>query len=169
MTICFELIVDTTLIAQTEKNVLGYQPESSMDLFSLFNNKAYFIELRVNDVSIKAMRDFVKSFKDVQNEKWYKISDGFISSFIKDGVQTKVVYDLKGTRHCVLSAFNENQMPADTRSEVKSAYPDYNIIVAYEIKFEMDSTYIVKIETPVSLKILQLYNGQIEVKGNYTK
>jgi hypothetical protein len=69
----------------------------------------------------------------------------------------------------MLSAFNESQMPEEIRSEVKSVYPNYNIIVAYEIKFEMDSIYVMKIETASSLKILQLYNGQMEATENYTK
>jgi len=75
-------------VAQLDKNMFAYQ-SSSTDLFSLFSNKKYFLEMRINDVSIKAMRDFVKSFKDVQEEKWYKVSGGFVSSFMQKGVQTK--------------------------------------------------------------------------------
>ena len=155
-------------VAQLDKNMFAYQ-SSSTDLFSLFSNKKYFLEMRINDVSIKAMRDFVKSFKDVQEEKWYKVSGGFVSSFMQKGVQTKVVYDLKGRRHCILRAFNEDQMPEEIKGEVKERFYDYHIIVAHEIRFDRDSCYIIKIETATSLKILQLINDEIEVKGDYTK
>jgi hypothetical protein len=155
--------------AQTDKDMLPGQHASALDVFSLFSNKKYFLEMRINDVNIKAMRDFVKSFNDVQEEKWYKISDGFVSNFIEDGVQTKVVYDLKGRRHCILRAFNEEQMPPEIKGEVKERFYDYNIIVAYEINDERNSYYIIKIETATSLKILQLIDNEIEVKGDYTK
>jgi hypothetical protein len=161
--------INSRTLAQTDKNLPSSRPSSALDVFSLFSNKKYFLEMRINDVNIKAMRDFVKSFKDVQEEKWYKISDGFVSSFIQNGVRTKVVYDLKGRRHCILRAFNEEQMPPKIKSEVKETFYDYDIIVAYEIKDERNSYYIIKIETATSLKILQLIGNDIEVKGDYTK
>jgi len=68
-----------------------------------------------------------------------------------------------------LRAFNEDQMPEEIKGEVKERFYDYHIIVAYEIRFDRDSCYIIKIETATSLKILQLINDEIEVKGDYTK
>ena len=159
----------TKSIGQIGKNTLPYQSTSSLDLFSLFSNKKYFIEMRLNDVNIKAVRDFVKNFKHVEHEKWYRISDGFVASFTQDSIQMKVFYGKKGRRHCVLSAFRENQVPNEIRSAIKSKYYDYDIIVAYEIKFGNDSSYIAKIETATSLKIIQLLNGEIQLKANYIK
>ena len=159
----------TKSIGQMGKNTVPYQSASSFDLFSLFTDKKYFIEMRLNDVSIKAMRDFVKNFKHVENEKWYKISDGFVASFTQDGVQTKVFYDKKGGRHCMLSAFSESQVPNEIKNLIKSKYRDYNIIVAYEIKLGDDRSYIAKIETAIALKIIQLSNGEIQLKGDYIK
>ena len=63
ITIFFVMVSDATSIAQAEKNMFDYHPESSFDLFSLFNDKRYFVELRVNDVSIRAMRDFMKQMR----------------------------------------------------------------------------------------------------------
>lgn len=164
----FAITITAKSIAQS-KDMLANQSASSLDLFSLFNNKKYFVEIDVDDVNVKAVRDFIKSFKNVQDKKWYKISDGFVSSFTKDGVQTKAFYDLKGNRHCILSAFNGSQIPPEIRNDVKRRFYNYNIIVAYEIKFEDDCFYIIKIETASSIKILQLLNGEIEVKGDYKK
>jgi hypothetical protein len=134
LTLFVATITNTKSIAQIDKDMFTYQPGSSSDLFSLFSDKRFFVEMRVNDVNIKAVRDFVKSFENVQDEKWYKSSDSFVLSFTKNSVQTKVVYDLKGRRHCVLSAFSENQMPLEIRNDIKNRYNNYNIIVAYEIK-----------------------------------
>lgn len=59
-------------------------------MFPLFTNEKYFSEVRLNDIAIKAVRHFVKNYKEVKGENWYKISDGFIASFTKDSIQTKV-------------------------------------------------------------------------------
>jgi hypothetical protein len=63
-------------------------------------------------VSMRVLRDFAKSFKNVTNEKWYKVSDGFMASFNDNGIETKVA-------HCVLRMLNESQLPTDIRSIVK--------------------------------------------------
>jgi hypothetical protein len=159
----------TQAAKDTGKDVFAYNSVSPEDPFSLFNDKKYFPESRLNDINIKAVRDFINSFKDVTNEKWYSISDGFIASFTKAGIQTKVVYDLQGVRHCTLRAFNEKQMPEEIRNMVKSKYYDFNILVGYEVKYDSGSIYIIKIDNTTKLKILKITNEEIEVIGDYTK
>jgi hypothetical protein len=60
-------------------------------------------------------------------------------------------------------------VPNEIRNLIKSKYYDYNIIVAYEIKLGDDRCYIAKIETSTALKIIQLSNGEIQLKGDYIK
>ena len=69
----------------------------------------------------------------------------------------------------MLSAFPEGQVPNAIKNLIKSKYYDYNIIVAYEITLGDDTSYIAKIETATSLKIIQLSNGEIQLKGDYIK
>ncbi|HEY6979051.1 MAG TPA: hypothetical protein VH396_22300 [Chitinophagaceae bacterium] len=114
-------------------------------------------------ISMKVLRDFAKSFKNVTNEKWYKVSDGYMASFSDNGIETKVAYDRKGVFHCTLRTLNESQLPADVRAIVKSKYYDFKILVAYEIIHDSDPVYIFKIEDNKTLKMLRVADGELEV------
>jgi len=163
------VLIRDTSYTQTGEAALTFKSLSSADLFPFFNDKKYFIDVRVNDINIKAIRHFIMTYTNAEDEKWYKMSDGFIASFTKDSVQKKAIYDLKGGWRCTLSALNEAQMPADIKDEVKSAYPGFDILIAYEINTEPASAYIIKIESNTKIKILQIVNGEIEETGDYIK
>jgi hypothetical protein len=120
-------------------------------------------------VSMRVLRDFARSFKNVTNEKWYKVSDGYMASFSDNGIETKVAYDRKGVFHCILRTLNESQLPADIRAIVKSKYYDFKILVAYEITHDSDPVYIFKIEDSTTLKMLRVADGEIEVITDNTK
>jgi len=163
------LLTTDNVRAQNKEDGVTYNSHSTLNPFSLFTEKSYFSETSINDININAVSDFTRSFSNIRDQKWYTISDGFIASFTQKGVQTKVVYDLRGQRHCVLSAFNEIQMPVKVKEIVKSRYRDFNILVAYEIKYDSSTVYIMEIETKTQIKILKMTNGEIEVTAHYTK
>lgn len=167
--IIIPIIISQTTFAQEDKNLLAYNSSKTPDMFPLFTDKKYFSEVRLNDISIKAVRHFIKNYKKINTENWYKISDGFIASFTKDSIQTKVFYDLKGRWHCTLNAFGESKLPADIRDKVKSKYYDFNILVAYQIMHENGVVYIIKIDNAKKLKILKITDGEIEIEGDYVK
>src|SRR6476646_4318237 len=120
-------------------------------------------------ISMKVLRDFAKSFKNVANEKWYKVSDGYMASFSDNGIETKVAYDRKGVFHCTIRTLNESQLPADVRAVVKSKFYDFKILVAYEITHDSNPVYIFKIEDDRTLKMLRVADGEIEVVTDNTK
>jgi len=155
--------------AQTGKSTLSFNPASPANVVSFFNDKKYFAGIRLNDISIKAMRHFVKTYVNAEDEKWYRLPDGFIASFTEDSVQKEAVYDRKGGWRSTLSSLNETQMPADIKDQVKSAYPDFDILVAYEIKTGPNLGYVVKIESKTKIKILQVIDGAMAETADYIK
>lgn len=163
------IVFPSDTLSQADTNGIAYQSAPSVDPFSMFRDKNYFVETHINNISIKAVRHFITSFKDVANLKWYTISDGFIASFTKDSIETKVVYDKEGAWHCTLNAFSENRMPSDIRDMVKRKYYDFNILIVYEIEYPNGKTYIIKIGDKSKIKILKILNGEIEVVGDYRK
>jgi hypothetical protein len=169
ITIVTIIISAPKILAQEGKKILAYNSVKSSGIFSLFSEKKYFVETRLNDINIKAVRHFLKNYKDVNGEKWYKISDGFIADFTKDSIQTKVVYDLNGVWHCTLNAFDEKKMPSEVRDMVKTKYCDFNILIAYQIIYDEGVIFIIKIDSATKLKILNIVNGEMEVTGDYVK
>ena len=148
-------------------NSAGFNAPGSENIYVRDNEAS--TERDANLVSMRVLRDFAKSFKNVTNEKWYKVSDGFMASFDDNGIETKVAYDRKGVFHCVLRTLNESQLPTDIRAIVKSKYYDFKILVAYEITHDSDPVYIFKIEDSKTLKMLRVADGEIEVVTDNTK
>ena len=149
-------------------NELAYQP------ISLGNDITYYSvtiseRLPSNDANMKAVRDFAKQFKGVNNAEWYQVEDGFMATFTENEIVTKVAYDPKGNWHSTLRTYSESKLPFDIRGLVKSKYYDYSILVVYEITHPGNLTYIMKIEDSKNIKTLRVSNGEIEVIGDYTR
>ena len=143
-----------------QDNSLAYNSPDLKNTYLYDNTNSTAADARV--ISMKALRSFAKSFKNISGEKWYKVSDGFMASFSDNGIETKVAYDSKGIFHCTLRTLNETQLPFDVRDVVKSKYYDFKILVAYEIKHD-NTVYILKIEDSKTLKTLRVADGEMEI------
>lgn len=150
-------------------NTLVYQSQQGSDELPGYLTVSPSAKMPRNDVNIKAVRDFMKQYKNVSGEEWYKVSDGLIAKFIESGIETKVGYDFNGNWHCTLRTYSEDKLPFDIRDIVKSKYYDFNILVAYEITHFDNVTYIMKIEDTKRLKTLRISDGNMEVIGDYVK
>lgn len=124
-------------------------------------------ETRKNDVNIKAVRDFIKSYEDIDNVKWYTVQDGFIAKFQKDGVETKVEYDVAGRRRNVLKTYDESHMSFELRDIVKKQYYDFDILVVYEIEHINGKIFIIKIMNKTNLMVLQVSENEMKVLEEY--
>jgi len=124
-------------------------------------------ESRTNNINIKAVRDFIKSFKNIDSVKWYAIPDGSFAKFLKDGIEIQVYYDVSGKRRCILRSYDESHMMFEIRDIIKRQYYDYNILVVYEIENYDAVTYIVKIKYRNNLKVLQITDNDMVVSGDY--
>ncbi len=118
---------------------------------------------------MKAIKDFIKKFDKVNDEKWYEVSDGFFASFKDDGIETKVAYHKNGIWDCTVRTLNESQMPFAVRDAVKKIYYDSRIIVVYEIKHSDNTAYIIKTEDDKTIKTLRVVDGDVEVISDYTR
>ena len=67
-------------------------------------------EIAVSNVSIKAVRDFMRLYRNVQYVKWYKTSAGYTASFDEERKNIKVVYDLNGTRLYTIISYTEKML-----------------------------------------------------------
>jgi hypothetical protein len=131
-----------------------------------------------SDVRSKAVREFVRSYKNVSNEKWYNVQDGFIAMFILDDINYRVDYDKKGNWLHTIRTYNENKLPSDVRHLVKSSYYDYNIIVVQEIEIPWEPfmdfatepfIYIVHLEGKTKLINLRVSNGEMDEWQKFDK
>ena len=126
----------------------------------------------INAINIKAVRSFDRAFKDAENVSWRTTDDGeFVAQFESDSIQTFVSYAINGSWEFTLREYSEKYMSHDLRTLIKSTYYDYSIkkITEMEQPNENNIIYTVIIKSGDNIKILRIYDWEMEVIGDYTK
>src|SRR5687768_1010709 len=88
----------------------------------------------INNISSRDIRDFVRRYDNTTDEKWYKLTNGYIALFEKDNIKFKVSYDTKGYWISTMRTYTEKYLPSAVRHPVKSAHYDFNIYLVREIE-----------------------------------
>jgi hypothetical protein len=116
--------------------------------------------LYYNNISTRAIRDFVMNFPEVPNENWFCTPDLFVAMFTLNDISYRIDYDRKGNWIETFRTYNETNMPSDLRQNVKGSYYDYNIYLVQEIIQPFHPTiYIVHLDGKKKLINLQVCNG----------
>jgi hypothetical protein len=117
----------------------------SLDLKSLISaNLEKAIETNVTEVNIRAMRDFSRTFKNAPETKWFKSDKGYFASFSENGVNTKIVYDIKGHRTYSIISYPESRLNRQVRTRVKSVYFEATIIGVHQFEFDNKTVHVIK-------------------------
>jgi hypothetical protein len=126
--------------------------------------------LHRSDVNSKAVRNFVRSYKNVSKERWYSVQDGFIAMFILHDIHYRVDFDKKGNWLHTMRTYDENKLPPDIRHLVKSSYYDYNITFVQEIERPREPfTYVVHLEGKTKLINLRVSDGEMDQWQKFDK
>ena len=132
--------------------------------------KIGFGETKANNVNIKAVRDFLKFFKTVTNNKWFLAEDGSSSStFNRDGVKTIVQYDSRGCRRYIMRVYEENKLPFNIRDMVKREYYDASITLVTEVETYKETVTYVHLQDKETWKKVRVANGEMKLVENFKK
>ena len=132
--------------------------------------KMGFGETRANDVNIKAVRDFVKNFKNVESNKWSLTEDGSsTSTFNSNGINTTAVYNRKGYRIYILRVYEEDKMSFDIRHMVRRQYYDATITLVKEFETAKGLTIYVHMKDKETWKVVRVANGVMQLIENFNK
>jgi hypothetical protein len=82
----------------------------------------------------KAVRNFEKTFKNVTDEKWYEMPDGYRTNFTAKDVHCRLDYDKNGNWMHTIKYYDEKKLPLEVRRLVASSYLDYSIRSVEEIQ-----------------------------------
>ncbi len=115
-----------------------------------------------NDINIKAVRNFIREYKNVAGAEWQKSGNGFVVDFIMNGINTKVFYDKKGNYEWLARMYAEAQLPRDVRHLVKRTFYDFSIYQVLEITRNDNTVYIITMEDKTCWKKIKVENGEIE-------
>lgn len=119
----------------------------SENSFALNKTVQHTSDIYSNSISIKAIRNFKKRYKNIDDEKWHEMPDGWRATFILEDVRYRLDYDIKGNWLHTIKYYTEKKLPLEVRRLVASSYLDYNIRTVEEIEIPKGSVfYIVHLE-----------------------
>jgi hypothetical protein len=127
--------------------------------------------LNRNEINIWAVRDFLDRFDKVDNALWFSTpKGGFEAYFVQDGYGDRVIYDKKGGWQLSLINYDEGNLPRDIRTEVKSIYFDFDIILVEEVHTIEGVKYIVYLEDKSSIRVVKVNKeGEMDVLQDLNK
>ncbi len=162
-TMAFMLCLSNIAGAQKFDVALNYPFFSPFEKMGFKGNNA-------NDFNIKAVRDFVKTFKTVDNNRWSLAEDGSAAStFTSDGIKTRVAYDRKGYRRYILKVYKENKLSDDIRHMVKREYYDATITLIKELETNDGLVIYVHMQDKGTWKIVSIADGEMKLVENFNK
>ena len=168
---CFAAMLNSADAQALAKNTVVVKSQSLSAAMTLAENSNNEIAetAYANEVNQKAMRDFKRTFKEVINEKWYSVKNGFLAEFSVNTTKNRVVYDKKGNWKFTVSYYDEKGLPPEIRAIVKPVYYDYAISRVEEIHANDQIIYIVHIQNNSSLKTLRISEGEMDLIEDFPK
>jgi len=114
------------------------------------------------NINIRAVRSFKNMFRNIDNEAWYIMPEGYSASFKNNGSFYSVTYNQKGDWLRTTQQYCETKMDHDIRALVKTVYYDYNITLVEEIEQPAQPVvYLVHMEDKLSLKNIRICEGEM--------
>jgi hypothetical protein len=124
----------------------------------------------VNNISIKAARDFAERYPEVVEPRWYIAKNGFIVRFELDSIDSRSAYNLRGAWVYTIKVYPEKKMARSVRHLVKSTYYDYTITQIEEIdRPNEQKVYIVHMYDSTTWKNVQVRDGELKVMEEFKK
>ena len=116
------------------------------------------------------VRNFLRTYKDVSDEKWIEVKEGFVAMFNYNDIDYQVAYTKKGNLVRTIRSYNEDKMSTELRHIVKSTWYDYEISRVHEVELPLTPiTYIVQLVGKKELINLGVYDGETEVLQRFNK
>lgn len=121
-------------------------------------------------VSPTVVRSFLKTYKDVSDEQWIEVKEGFVALFNFNGMDYQVAYGKKGALLRTIRSYDEEKMPGDIRHIVKSTYYDYQINRVHEIETPFNPvTYVIQLIGKKEVINLGVQDGEMEELEKFKK
>jgi hypothetical protein len=122
---------------------------------------------RVNPVVV---RNFMRAYRGVSNEKWLEIPNGFVAMFRQEDVDYQVSYDKKGNVFNTIRSYTEAKLSPNLRHLVKSNYYDYEINLIQEIETPVDPImYVIHLVGKTELIDLGYTDGELQVLQKFKR
>lgn len=114
-----------------------------------------------NDIHIRAVRHFKKTYPGVEDERWYVIRNGFMAKYKAGDINLRIDYDQYGRWLYSIRYYTEKKLPRAVRHQVKSTWYDYAISSVEEIEINKQLIYVVHIHEGNDWKIIRVCDNEM--------
>jgi hypothetical protein len=127
-------------------------------------------EKYLNNIPVKAARDFLHRYTDASEAQWYKVKDVYVVICKQDSVAHRIVYSRAGRWIYTIKWYGENKLPKQVRALVRSTWYDYAIKQVEEVQQPGDPVvYVVHLEDATSWKNVSVCEMQLKEIATYSK
>jgi hypothetical protein len=121
-------------------------------------------------VLARAIKDFRIRFNDAMDIQWFLTDGGYVYCFAKNGYVDRAFYNNKGRWQYSLIFYDEDKLPGEIRTSVKSVYFDWSITLVEEVQTYNGKAFIVHLENKTKIKILKVSEfGETETMDEFIK
>jgi hypothetical protein len=139
-------------------------------LFTVFKKDQSANSPGADRVNPAVIRNFIRTYKGVTNEKWIEIQNGFVAMFSLNDIDYQVTYDKKGTLVRAIRSYQEAKLAPNLRHIIKSNYYDYDINLVQEIENSIDPvTYVIHLTGKTELIDLGFTDGELQVLQKFKR
>ena len=168
--ICYLVLSISAAEAQSKVNKQNsFTSENLRVLDNSDNPSHYKNSMAMNQISIKAIRDFKKTYENINNEKWYLEAYGFCAVFFEGDIRNDVNYSDNGHWLYSMKQYDETKLCRDIRNQIKTIYYDYAIQWVHEIILPKKTVYFVLIEDKTTLKNIRICEDELEIIEDINK
>jgi hypothetical protein len=124
-----------------------------------------------NEINIRAVRDFMIRFDEVENVLWFAVpKGGYEAYFVRDGYGDRVIYDKSGGWQQSLITYDEDKCPRDIRAAVKSLFFDFDIILVEEVVTREGAEFIFHLQDKSSIRIVRVSKeNEVEILKEFDR
>ena len=120
-------------------------------------------------INEKVSKSFAKSFKETSNSKWFEINKRYLVKFISNDLKNQALFTKNGTLIYHIVYGYEKNLPANTKSLVKSKYFDYTITSAINVKQDQRDIWVVNLEDDKKYVIVRVEENEMQEIQNFNK
>jgi len=131
-----------------------------------------------NDIDEKFLQSFSSNFPNAQKVIWQELDNAYVVSFIEDEIRMRIIYLKNGVLTHFLRYYQEENLPLETRMNIKKKYPDkkiYGVIeeitishlgnhakTVYHVKLEdANNWFTIRIVKNKKFKLVEILNKDL--------
>ncbi|HVZ95922.1 MAG TPA: hypothetical protein VG847_03545 [Chitinophagaceae bacterium] len=156
------IVLIAGLLAYSQ-NIRAQKPEFDTTETISVNNAS------LNAISTRAVRHFIKHYPDVQNEKWFITSKGFVASFTSNSEIYRIYYNQKGIFRLSVIIYDGKNYPQTLERLVSIGYPGAEIKNIVELFNGSERLYGITISNQQLYRLIEYSDSDTEVVDEYNR